>query len=80
MSQRPSTEAEALTELNRLFIKSLRALKDAGQADEACRIAAEGWSAIRHVNSPEAERITAAMHYLTGVTGKATRNTPDTER
>ena len=69
----PSTEGEALTELNRLFVKSLRGLADAGQAEEACRIGAEGWSRIRHVAPREAERLNGVMHYMTGVTGKATK-------
>ncbi len=66
---RPSTKGEALAEINRLFVRSLRGMADAGQADEACRIAAEGYARLRHVAPREAERLNGVMHYLTGVAG-----------
>ncbi len=47
-----------------LFIKSLRKLGEAGRADDANRLAARGWSALRHHQPVAAERINGTMHYL----------------
>jgi len=51
--------------LTRLLVQALLALGRAGAADEACRIAARGWSLLRHQHPREAERMTAALHTLT---------------
>ena len=56
--------ADCLHALNRLLIVALRALRDEGQADRACRIAAEAWSVVRKVSEKEAEVLTAALHGL----------------
>jgi hypothetical protein len=53
-----------LSVINRLFVAALMALAQAGEADSACRLAARGWSALRHTNHREAERLNAAMHAL----------------
>jgi uncharacterized protein (DUF2267 family) len=50
--------------LNRLLVVALLALARAGGAEEACRIAARGWSLLRHRHPREAERLTAALHTL----------------
>ncbi len=76
MPEHQPSEGETLADLNRLFVRSLRGLADAGRADEACRIAAEGWSRLRHVAPREAERLNGAMHYMTGVVGKAAKTDP----
>ena len=78
VSEQQPSEGETLAELNRLFVRSLRGMADAGQVDEACRIAAEGWSRLRHVAPREAERLNGVMHYMTGVTGKASKTGPVT--
>lgn len=54
----------ALPALNRLFTAALLALAESGEADRACRLAAQGWSVLRHDNPREAERLTAALHRL----------------
>jgi hypothetical protein len=51
-----------LAGLNRLLVTALPALADAGGAEEACRIAARGWSLLRRRHPREAERLTAALH------------------
>ncbi len=51
-------------DLNRLLVVALLALARAGAAEEACRIAARGWSLLRHRHAREAERLTAALHTL----------------
>lgn len=56
---------QALASLNRLFVTALLALAQAGRAEEACRLAAKGWSALRDHNPREAERLNAALHGLT---------------
>lgn len=55
---------DALTDLNRLFVKALLAL---GRADEeqACTLAASGWSALRHTHPREAEKLNGLLHALT---------------
>lgn len=61
----PTAAEDALGGLNRLLVDALLALAQAGAADEAWRIAARGWSLLRHHNAREAERLTAALHTLT---------------
>ncbi|HEX7388878.1 MAG TPA: DUF2249 domain-containing protein [Acidiphilium sp.] len=59
-----TASATALARLNRLFVVALLAMARAGDGEQACRLAADGWSALRHVNEREAERLTAALHTL----------------
>jgi len=54
-----------LPAINRLFIAALIALAEAGEAENACRIAAQGWSVLRHNDAREAERLSTALHRLT---------------
>ena len=61
----PDAVADQVGGLNRLLILALLALVRAGAADEACRIAARGWSLLRHHHAQEAERLTATLHTLT---------------
>jgi len=53
-----------LPALNRLLVQALLALARAGEAEQACRIAASGWSLLRQHDAREAERLTAALHSL----------------
>lgn len=55
---------QGLRTINRLFIGALIALADTGKPDDACRLAARGWSVLRHNNGREAERLGAALHRL----------------
>ncbi len=55
----------ALPMINRLFINALLALADAGKAEQACRLAAQGYSALRQCQTREAERLNALLHSLT---------------
>jgi len=65
-SEPPVLDAEtALLRLNRLLDKALKQLGDAGQPDEACTLAAEGWKLLRHGWPKEAERLNGTLHYLT---------------
>lgn len=56
---------EELVSLNRLFIQALLRMGDAGEIDAACRLAAQGWSLLRHDHAREAERLNGVMHNLT---------------
>ena len=56
---------DPLAALNRLFVQALLRLGDAGETDAACRLAAQGWSLLRHDQPKEAERLNGAMHNLT---------------
>ena len=67
-STAPAADA-ALVKLNRLFVQALVQIGkcgDAGDIDTACRLAAQGWSALRHDWPREAERLNGVMHSLTG--------------
>ena len=65
-SEPPVLDAEAaLHELNRLFESALKRLGDAGQTDEACTLAADGWKLLRHGWPKEGERLNGTLHYLT---------------
>ncbi|MDA8383656.1 MAG: hypothetical protein M0037_11455 [Betaproteobacteria bacterium] len=57
--------SDEIGSLTRLLVLASLALASAGAAEEACRIAARGWSLLRHQHPREAERLTAALHTLT---------------
>ena len=61
----PDAVTDEIGGLNHLLVLALLALARAGAAEEACRIAARGWSLLRHRHAREAERLTAALHTLT---------------
>ncbi len=61
----PDALREPLALLNGLFIRALKALAKKGEADLACRIAAEAWSFLRRARPEEAERLNGALHALT---------------
>lgn len=56
---------DPLAPLNRLFMQALLRMGDAGDIDAACRLAAQGWSLLRHDQPKEAERLNGVMHNLT---------------
>ncbi|MGH7042614.1 MAG: hypothetical protein ACREFY_10845 [Acetobacteraceae bacterium] len=60
----PAIVADDVGALNRLLVLALLALARAGAAEDACRIAARGWSLLRHHHAREADRLTAALHTL----------------
>lgn len=61
----PELSAPALADINRLLVIALQGLAEAGRAEDACRLAAKGWSALRGRNEREAERLNAVLHSLT---------------
>lgn len=64
-------DAQRLAGLNRCFIQALLALGEAGHADTACRLAASGWSLLRHGQPREAERLNGVLHALSKTTHPA---------
>lgn len=79
-SEPPVLEAEeALAQLSKLFDRSLRALGDAGQADAACELAAQGWKLLRNGWPKEGERLNGVLHYLTRQPAKAKKSAADYE-
>ncbi|HET7675940.1 MAG TPA: hypothetical protein VFL54_10495 [Gammaproteobacteria bacterium] len=72
-------EETVLAALNRLFVKSLLALGagPGAERDHACRLAAAGWSALRHTHPREAERLNGLLHSLTRSTHPATADKGD---
>ncbi|MGB5948836.1 MAG: DUF2249 domain-containing protein [Parvibaculum sp.] len=55
----------SVSSLNRIFIRALKRLGDAGDIDAACRMAAEAWSLLRHDWPEEARRLNGVLHNLT---------------
>lgn len=53
-----------IAELTRLLVRALLLAGKAGEGQSACRIAASGWSQLRHDYPREAERLNGAMHAL----------------
>lgn len=66
----PAPTDELLKELNKTFVKALRQLAETGHADQACQLAAQGWSLLRHQAPAEAERLNGLLHYLTAPSKK----------
>jgi len=50
--------------LLKVLVRALRRLGETGHAEDANRLAARGWSAIRHRHPVAAERLNGTMHYL----------------
>ena len=61
-----SERDEVLAALNRLFVRALLALGEAGQSQRhtACTLAASAWSILRQSQPREAERFNGALHRL----------------
>lgn len=62
-----STEDElrqAVVSVTAVLVRTLRALGQNGQPEEANRLAAKAYWALRPTSPDEAERINGAMHYL----------------
>ena len=55
-----SEQTTYLCTLNRLLIRAVKALGNAGES-----VAAEVWAALREQSPDEAERLSGAVHYLT---------------
>src|SRR5699024_12302628 len=68
LSITPSTENEAepalVNDLTTVLVKTLRALGQAGQPDQALPLAASAWSRLRVEHPEQAERVNGTMHYL----------------
>jgi len=56
---------DSVAAIGRVLAKALRKLGDAGQAEDACELAAEAWSLLRDANPKEAERMNGVLHQLT---------------
>ncbi|HUX23807.1 MAG TPA: hypothetical protein VMV87_04245 [Burkholderiales bacterium] len=67
---------DPLVSLNRLFVRALFRIGDAGEIDAACRLAAQGWSLLRHDQPKEAERLNGVMHNLTSPRRSSRKESP----
>ena len=70
---------DPIVRLNRLFAQALLHMGDAEETDSACRLAAQGWSLLRHQYPREAERLNGVMHNLTRP-NRSSRDDPHTGR
>jgi hypothetical protein len=68
--------SDSLAALNRLFMQALLRIGDAGEIDAACRLAAQGWSLLRHDQPKEAERLNGVMHNLTSPRRNSRKESP----
>lgn len=59
-----SSVAPVNGELLQVLIRALRQLGEAGRVDDASRLAARAWKALRHSDPAAAERINGTMHFL----------------
>ena len=75
MSAENSADDNTIRELNHLFIRSLKCLGEAGETDAACRLAAQGWSLLRHDRPADAQRLNGVLHFLTHPTILSRRKT-----
>lgn len=75
----PAAVTDDVGGLNRLLVLALLALARAGAAEEACRIAARGWSFLRHDHAGEAERLSAVLHTLAREVRRDPTNQGDTD-
>lgn len=55
---------KVVRELTRALVSTLRALGQTGQAEQASRLAARAYTALRLTDPKTAERINGVMHYL----------------
>src|SRR5699024_397258 len=53
-----------VSDLTTVLVKTLRALGQAGQPDQALPLAASAWSRLRAEHPEQAERVNGTMHYL----------------
>ncbi|HWI28418.1 MAG TPA: DUF2249 domain-containing protein [Stellaceae bacterium] len=59
-----TTEEDPLPRLNRLLIDALGVLAKLGDADRACRIAADAYALLRRRSPEEAARLNSALHHF----------------
>jgi len=50
-----------------LFVKALRRLGNAGEPEEASKLAAQAWWALKDTDPRAAEHVNGVMHYLAGL-------------
>ncbi len=65
-----SPDASLVDALTRVLARACRQLGNAGHPSDALRLAAEGWSLLRHRFPDDAERLNGAMHYLSRIEQK----------
>jgi hypothetical protein len=75
LSNPASEQLSYLRTLNRLLIRPVKALGDAGEPDLACRIAAEAWATLRKESPDEVEQLNGALHYVTHVDWRQRKET-----
>ncbi|MEO7041461.1 MAG: hypothetical protein ABI035_04300 [Gemmatimonadaceae bacterium] len=66
----PDAEASLVDALTRVLARACRELGNAGHPSDAARLAAEGWSVLRHRFPDDAERLNGTLHYLSRVEQK----------
>lgn len=60
----PAGPVDDFETLLQVLTRALRRLGEVGEPEDANRLAARAWSAIRHQHPAEAERLNGTMHYL----------------
>ena len=69
-----ASEEDPLPRLNRLLIDALGGLAKFGDADRACRLAADAHALLRHRRPEEAAQLNAALHRFVRLLPRLERN------
>lgn len=73
------TERDPVDLLTRTLVRACRALGEAGHPQEAGRLAADGWVAVRHTHPRQAQHLDGAMHHIARLESKLATNRNHTE-
>jgi hypothetical protein len=60
----PQSEDEVIDALTRVLARACRKLGEAGRAQEAGRLAAAGWAAVRVDHARQARHLDGVMHHI----------------
>mgnify|MGYP000920421397 CR=1 FL=1 len=64
MSKDSPVETKALSDVTEVLIRALREVGKSGKPDQANRLAARAWLALRTEHPREAQQINGLMHFL----------------
>jgi hypothetical protein len=72
----PATQApnSAVTDLSAILLAGLKALADAGEADQACRLAGRTCAVLRSTHAAEWRRFNVLLHRLARLTSPVGRS------
>jgi hypothetical protein len=60
-------DEDIIDALTRVLVRACRKLTDAGHPQEAARLAADGWVAVRRTHPRQAQHLDGIMHHIARV-------------